>query len=211
MANTMTPSTKTTKLATDRQIEKAAANYRAMLVKHASEFDAKAMQTALGQPGLTNQQFALFRKFVEAVAKMIIRVVAINRHREPMEAIKATGRNFYGDQAVVKAMPRGEGDEVKVTFFKPDPSNRGGLISDADLEKEYEALGLKPADPISVAAVNEADPAFADEHPNGTHWQNAEGQWCYAAFDRWNGERDVRVILNGSEWRGFWWFAGVRK
>ena len=35
-------------------------------------------------------------------------------------------------------------------------------ISDADLDAEYEKRGLKPADPYSLVAVNEADPAFAE-------------------------------------------------
>lgn len=37
-------------------------------------------------------------------------------------------------------------------------------INDAHLEKEYELRGLKSADPYSQSAVNEVDPAFADDH-----------------------------------------------
>ena len=96
-------------------------------------------------------------------------------------------------------------------FFKPDLSQHNDFISDDDLEKEFELRGLKPADPVSVAAVNEADPAFADEKPHGTHWKDAKGNWYYAAFFRWNGKRRVDVDRSGNDWDDRWWFAGVRK
>ena len=146
-----------------------------------------------------------------ATSNLIVRKVKVNRHRYQQEAIEATGRKQYTDRKVVDAMPKGEGDEVEVVFFKPDLSQRNGLITDDDLEKEFELRGLKPADPVSVAAVNEADPAFADEKPNGTHWKDADGKWCYIAFDRWcGGERGVHVY-RGSRWAAHWWFAGFRK
>ena len=135
----------------------------------------------------------------------------VNRSRSQQEALEATGRAQYTDRKVVDAMPKGEGNEVEVLFFKPDLSNRNSFISDDDLEKEFDLRGLKPADPISVAAVNEADPAFADEKPHGTHWKDAKGNWCYATFDRWYGKRKVSVYRNARGWDDRWWFAGVRK
>lgn len=142
---------------------------------------------------------------------MIIRKVTVNRTRPPQETLNATGRKQYIDHIVVDAMPRGEGEEVEVVFFKLDLSKRNGFISDNDLEKEYELRGLKPADAYSLAAFNEADPAFADTHPNATHWKDASGSWCYAAFDRWNDERIVDVYRDGGDWSDRWWFAGLRK
>jgi len=59
--------------------------------------------------------------------------------------------------------------------------------------------------------VNEADPAFADEHPNGTHWKDAEGKWCFVAFVGWDDERRVNVHRSGLDWNAYWWFACVRK
>ena len=142
---------------------------------------------------------------------MIVRRVKVNRARSPQEAIEATGRAQCLDYKVVKAMPRGEGDEVEVVFFKPDLSSHNGFVSDDELEKEFELRGLKPADPISVAAVNEADPAFADKKSHSTHWKDAKGNWCYATFIRSGGEREVNVSRDGGGWGDFWWFAGVRK
>lgn len=137
-------------------------------------------------------------------SNMIARIVAVNRTRTPQEAFEATGPTQYAEREVVDTMPRGEGEEKEVFFFKLDR-----YVSDDDLDKEFELRGLKPADPYSLSAVNEADPAFADEHPNGTHWQDIKGRWCFATFDGWRDERRVHVGLGGV-WRGPWWFAGVR-
>lgn len=146
-----------------------------------------------------------------ATSKQIVRRVRVNRARSPQEALDATGRKQYTDHKVVDSMPRGEGDEVEVVFFKPDLSDKGDHISSDDLKKEFEKRILEPADPYSLAAVNEADPAFADEHPNGTDWKNADGQWCFATFYRWDRERRVTVNLVDYDWLDFWWLAGVRK
>ena len=197
---------------TDGQIENAVNKLRDAMRKHRSEITSDVAQQVLGVENLGMMMFTPFRERAEAVSNLIVRKDKVNRGRSQQEAIEATGRAQYTDRKVVDAMPKGEGDEVEVVFFKPDLSQRNGFISDDDLEKEFELRGLKPADPISVAAVNEADPAFADEKPHGTHWKDAKGNWCYAAFSRWSGKRGVSVDRHGAfDWSGSWWFAGVRK
>ena len=174
-----------------------------------SGLQSEPTQLVIEQQGdaLVAEMVATVRKRVEAVSSMIVRHAKANRNRTPQQVLDATGRKQYTDSKVVKAMPKGEGDETDVHFFK-----LGRYVSDADLEKEYELRGLKPADPYSLAAVNEADPAFADEYPNGTHWKDASGNWCYAAFDQWyDGERLVDVSRLDDDWNDFWWFAGLRK
>jgi len=138
--------------------------------------------------------------------QIVRRVVKVDRRRSPQEALDATGRRQYTNSGVLTAMPRGEAEEVDVFFFR-----LGRYVSDAELEKEYELRGFKPADPYSLAAVNETDPAFADNRPNATHWQDSDGQWCYAAFYRWRVGRSVDVNRLGRGWHGRWWFAGLRK
>ena len=103
-------------------------------------------------------------------------------------------------------MPRGKSGVQEVHFFKLDR-----LISDNDLETEYASRGLAPADPFALAAVNEADPAFADERPNCTHWKDKGGNWCYSAFNRFYDERDVDIDRFDFDWSDRWWFAGLRK
>ena len=155
---------------------------------------------------LNTELVAVVRKYVEMVSNIIVRRVPVNILRTPQQALDATGHKQYTNNDVVAAMPKGAGGEVEVHFFKLDR-----YISENDLEDEYASHGLKPADPYSLAAVNEADPAFADEHPNGTHWKDAKGKWCFAAFDRWDDGRELSVDRYDNDWLDYWWFAGVRK
>lgn len=155
---------------------------------------------------LVNGMVAALRSMAEKIGHLFSRTVTVDRSCSPQARLDATGRTQYTDRKVVDGMPRGQGSEAEVFFFK-----LGRYVSDVQLEKEYDLRGLEPVDPYSLAAVNKADPVFADEHPNGTHWKNAEGKWCFAAFDRWFDERDVRVGRRVDDWDGYWWFAGVRK
>ncbi len=162
---------------------------------------------------LADECVASLRKRVEAVSNMIVRHVKVNRTREPQAMLDATGRKQYTDRVVVKNMPRDGREEDDVFFFEPRKSayDRYGNISDENLAKEYDFVGLKP-DPYAQAQVNIDDPSFADECPNGTHWEDADGKWNFAAFPRWRGGgRDVRVDRRDSGWHGGWRFAGVRK
>ena len=195
---------------TDGQIDKAVDHYRNTLRKHRAEIGSSdAVQRVLSQPEYLAEQLVVIRRRVEAMADLVVRHVKVNPTRTAQAVFDATGRKQYTDRKVVDAMPRGEGNEV-VYFFKPRPEvYKNGFISDDCLEKEYEFHGFVPADPYSLAAVNEADPAFADDYPNVTHWKDAEGKWCYAIFDRWGDERGYR--RGGYGWSDVWWFAGVRK
>jgi hypothetical protein len=110
------------------------------------------------------------------------------------------------DPSVVATMPTGEGPEdTELTYFRASR-----FLSDDELEREFDSRGLVP-DPQAQAADNEADPAFADEHPNGTHWKNKKGQWCFAAFGQGDHGRYVDVDRYDVVWLGDWWFAGRRK
>lgn len=134
--------------------------------------------------------------------------ITVNYDRPLEEALKATGRNLHIDSSeVVATVPRrGIGTAiVTVEFFNFSQQ----FVSDDQLAKEYER-GLE-SDLYALAAVNEADPSFADRHPNGTHWKDTEGQWCFAAFGRYNGERYLRVGRRGDEWREYWGGSGVRQ
>jgi len=204
MAETMTPSAES-KTTTAGQIDKAVANYRALLEKHSKEFGSEAVQLVLGQPELADEQLVVFRRRVEAISNIIVRRVHVNRGQTPKQAIDATGRVQYVNNDVLNAMPRGEGEDKEVFFFK-----LGRWINDDDLAKEYELRGLVP-DPYAQAQVNTDDPSFAEEHPNGCHWQDTEGKWNYAAFNCWRGGRFVSVSRGGDDWDGSWWFGGVRK
>lgn len=200
MTTVMTPSRMT-----DGQIEKAVNQYRDMLRKHADEIGSSdAVQRILGQSEYLKEQVAVIRGRVELVNNVIVRRVRVDRSRSPREAIAATHRIQYLNDAVVATMPHGEGDEVVVHFF-----GVGRFLSDAALDEEYVKRGLKAADPYSMFAVDEDDPAFADDHPHGTHWKDVYGKWCFATSGRWGGLRNVSVDRVDGDWHDFWWFAGV--
>ena len=205
----MTPS----KPVAEAQIGKLNQNVTARLLKHKAEIPSDIFQEILGDETLIDDIHSLIRKRVEARSNMIVRSVKVDRTRTPKKVLDATGRTQYVSDDVVKAMPKGEGEEVEVIFFKPAKEfYKNGVISDADLEKAYALVGLVPADVYSQAAVNEADPAFADEHPNGTHWKDKGDNWCFATFGRWSADaRFVYVRRLGSGWSDIWWFAGLRK
>lgn len=135
----------------------------------------------------------------------IIRTVKVVRTSSPKEMLDATKRVQYTDKSVVEGIPKGEGEDVTVEFFK-----LGKYVSDETLDLEYQKRGLTP-DPYAQAAVNEADPAFAEEYPNGTYWKDEDGNWCFIAFGRHGGGRCVDVGRNDDGWGDYWWFGGVRK
>ena len=207
MAETMSPSRTTA-----GQIGKLQEMFGAGLRK-AEELPSDAVQQAMEKQGdaLVSDLVKVVRKYVEMFINMFVRVVQVNRSRDPHEAIRATGRREYLNDEVVTSMPRGKDERAEVVFFKPDLSKRNGYVSDDSLEKEYELRGLISADPYSLSAVNEDDQAFADEHPNAVHWKDSSGRGGYAAFYRWCGERSVHVGRLGNDWVDNWWFAGVRK
>jgi hypothetical protein len=149
-----------------------------------------------------------------AAGLMFTRHAVVNRTRSPQEAIDATGRkkapstsvlkeNLHDD--IVKIMPRGEGNEADVVFFK------AGEIGGWDRGLEF--YDLDPADPVLLASVNEADPVFADEYPNCTYWMDPDGNRCEIDFykdrEEDGGERRVRIQHGPSYGSGIWWYAGV--
>jgi hypothetical protein len=123
----------------------------------------------------------------------------------------AVGRKQYVNTEVVATIPRqaaaGVADNEPMVFFELDLSERGGWISDTDLEKEYGARGLV-ADPYYQFNVNRENPELADEYPNACHWKDADYKWWFAAFGWGGGERCVRVGRSSTGWGEFWWFAG---
>lgn len=155
---------------------------------------------------LADEFVAALQKRVDAISDMITRQVTVDGTRTPQAALDATGRIQYTDKKVVASMPDCESGTRTVCLFK-----LSRFVSDEDLAKEYELRGLVSA-PREQAALNEADAAFADQYPNGTHWKDKDGNWCFAAFGQWrDGERVVSVGRRGGGWSGHWWFVGVGK
>lgn len=171
-----------------------------------SGWSSEVVQQMIEHSGglLANELFAVVKKFVDAASKIIVRTVQVNRARTPQEAIAATRRKQYLNNAVVEAMPRGEGDTATVYFVNLDR-----WVGVADLQPELAKIGYKLADPYALLAANEADPNFAKKYSNATQWQDAEGKFCCATCNDWNVGRRVYVNRHDHAWDVYWWFAVV--
>lgn len=192
---------------TDGQIDDLADKLRDAARERRGGFNKDAVHFALQSPDVGMRLVGAFRMIVEDINKRIVRVVTVSRGRTPKQALDACGRRQNVEDAVVDAMPRGEGDRVEVVLF---PVRY--MISDDDAEKEYERRGLKPADPYSLAAVNEDDPGFSYDYPNKTHWKDADGCWCSALFGHWGGTQSVGIgRCDDSKQHDGWWLAGLHK
>lgn len=192
---------------TSEQIGRASDRFQTRCRKHAVSLPKKIVQEVLEHEGdvLSQEMFEVFRNRVERRSEMIVRHVKVDRTRTREEMIKALGRKEYIDKGVLATMPTEGKNEEDVLFF---PGKR--FIPVAKLALEYELRGLVP-DPYAQAQVNIDDPAFADEHPNGTQWKDAQGNLCFVTFDRWDEERYVSVLRDDAGWYDNWWFGGVRK
>lgn len=137
---------------------------------------------------------------------ILVRDFTVDLNLVGMAAINATGRVKYVNDRVVANMPRATVSEGKLHFFQT-----GRYTTVAQVEAEYSKRGLVAVDPHTLCAFNAANPEFADERPNGTQWKDANGDFRYATFSRWNGERSVDVLRSDRGWNDGWWFAGVGK
>lgn len=166
-----------------------------------SGLPSEAVQKVLKMPGNTaiDEMVAVFRKYVEAQIGIILRRVRVDRSRTPQQVVHATGRKQYVDKDILATMPQGEGDEVDVYFI---PIKR--FVPAKEVLAFLAQYGLVP-DPRAQAAVNETDPAFADEHPNGSQWSDN----CYLTFNHWSGERDVSCNRGDGVWVDGWFLSGA--
>lgn len=114
-----------------------------------------------------------------------------------------TGK-IYADKEVLDAVPFNEIQDT-LEFFSLNK-----YVTDDELEKEYESRGLIPADIYTLANWCEANKDDRRKY-FATHWKDAQGKWCYAAFSGWGDERGVDVGCGDDEWDVCWFFAGVRK
>ncbi|MFZ2887001.1 MAG: hypothetical protein WA021_04250 [Minisyncoccia bacterium] len=205
MAKTMTPS-----LMTDGQIEKIVDKFRAGMRKNRSGISSDVAQQIVSVvDNLGRELCEVVLDHAKRLKDYKIHRVKVDRSRPPQEVLNATGRILRIDPLAVESMPRGEGSETEIVFFKVHASN-SCWISHDDLEKEYRLRGLKPVDAYSLADFNKANPAFADGCCNYTHWKKG-GQWHSIAFHRWAGGRAVDVHSYSSSVNPHCYFAGMRK
>jgi len=141
------------------------------------------------------------KHLAEAAGNIITRSVHVDRSRAFQEVIDATGRIQHVDRNIIEMIPQAEGDDVDIFFLKF--SHR---MNDKLLEEEHERHKFISADPYSLATFNEADPSFADECSNITHWEK-NGEWFCIIFMMLNCKRVVGIVRSRGEWYDDCWFA----
>lgn len=140
-----------------------------------------------------------------------VRKVLVDRRRDPVEVLSATGCKLWIDPKTVSDMPGG-GDkieEVDVGFFCLDCG-----VDEERLEEVYRKRKSVPADPYVLASCHEKDPSFLVTHKTGTHWKNERGIWCVCRFEfkKLKNERQVDVgpRFPYRIWERGWYFAEVK-
>jgi hypothetical protein len=166
------------------------------------------VQAVLAAPNskVIDEMVVVLRKHVEANAEMIVRRVLVKRNRTVKGAVDAIQ---YVNGDVLSAAPRvnytGQDEEwVEVVLF---PLKK--FTSVQDVQNLITENGLTP-DPQALATANEQDSSFADTHPNGTQWQDENGNFCCLDFSSWDGGRIVDCDRIEDGWRDGWFVGGSR-
>lgn len=200
----------------DQQFDQIVNSFRDALRKQRDtmSFDSiNSINIRMGADNLGEHLLAALQFFVEThYVALIVRHTNVNSTRFGREALQATGRNVYGPDDIIREMRHDKYGAVYVIFFKPKASEYepNGMISNDGVDKAFESRGLKPVDPYSLIAVNEADPAFADLCPNITHCKDRKGNWFSVEFGRFMGQRSVIVQRSdNASWDLSYWLAGV--
>lgn len=212
MAIPMNPSDEN-KMMTDGQIERLVDLLRQKLIKNRNEdrFVCDAVQAAIGSPALSKKLFGAVWETLYWQTYTILREnIQVNRRRRSEEMIAATECNFSRFwEEEMRTIPNIKGpDSVNLYLFRLTRYNYGV----EELMQEYESRRLRPADPYSLAALNEFDHDFVRTHEdNRTVWKSSKG-WRYLSFGIDAADRRSVYVGNVSDEEkifGRYWFAGV--
>lgn len=172
-----------------------------------SGLSASATGIVLAMPGAPaiDEMLAVFRKHVEAHTGLITRRVSVDPTRSNRHVFAATGRPHRIREETIEAMPRGKGGEIEVVLFKGKQGQEP-----KDIRDEYRLRRLRPVDPITLAILNEADPAFSKEYPNITQWHDSF-DYCFLLFCEGTAELVAVSRRTGNSTYDAWWWAGIRE
>jgi hypothetical protein len=199
----MTPQTTTA-----GQINKAISNFRALLEKHTPNFQADIVQDVLGDPEFAKAQFELLKTRIEARTGLRTMTLAKPFDFDSIseKTAKDLGRTFYGNADILLTCPKPVGiQEVSITLWE-----ESGLLSCETLDARYMEKGLAP-NPWHLVAFALMQPDFADKRAIATQWKDADGNFCYAVFNRWHDERKLSVHRDSVGWGGNCLFSGSGK
>ncbi len=195
----------------DGQIDKAAEQYKAMLVRQRAQLDSPVIQQILGQRDFAEEQVGVLWGRIALIQDMIVRRACIDPSRHPLAALKATGKRIYdGNRQIMENMPRGEKGEIDVYFFNLRNAGRNPTFN--AILNGYKRRGLIPAGPYLAAAVNEKDSDFAGKYPNATFWRDPLSRsWCSISFvgTRMDHDHAINISNITTAWDWRWYFAGI--
>jgi hypothetical protein len=127
--------------------------------------------------------------------------------RTPQQLLDLTGRQPSTNSEVVSTMSLIEREAEDWEEFDFEMFKVGKQISDAQVVKERTKRSSTRDLEVQML-INAAFPEFADQHPNGDSWQDADGNWCFAYFYRSGDGRCVSVDRSSDGWFDNYWFGG---
>lgn len=125
-----------------------------------------------------------------------------NRKSTIKELLKILNYKEWLDQSVLATLKNEGEKEVELEFFKLDK-----YVSISELQKEYESRNLSPDLGATIQYLIKNPKVLDEKKYIGVQMEDNK----YATFSRHVDERGVYVYQNVYDWRGGWWFAGVRK
>lgn len=125
----------------------------------------------------------------------------VDRSCAASAALSSLGCELFLDHAVISSMPLLHGG------FNATWVSIGREVDFADVPAELRKHGRELIqDPIGVIAANQKDNKLSSEYPNGTQWQDREGNWCFVAFKFRYGKPVVHVGKGVDSWTADWFF-----
>lgn len=140
------------------------------------------------------------------INRLIVRHTIIDLSISSKQALIRKGRVIYTTNPLeIASMISGNRTAEKVIFLPGD-----SWESDNERDTWLGSMNLKFCDPHTLAKVNEDDPAFADDFPNMTYWEDGDHKY-QITFCNWEGERQVGIFSSCSISSEGCWIATVSK
>ena len=127
--------------------------------------------------------------------------------RTGQQLLDLTGRRHYGPSDVPGTMPLIGGESEGWEEFDFLMYKSGKQTPDSKVEGTRTSRELTRDLEVQIL-INATFPEFADQRPNGDSWQDENGNWCFASFDRCDGVRRVDVWRSVDVWDDGGWFGG---
>lgn len=135
------------------------------------------------------------------------RDIAISENKVSLSYLEKLDIGKYIDPLTLDCVtPPEDNWSILVTLF-----TIGEWMTEQELDEKYKALNLVAIDAYTLAILNETDPRLCEKYPNGTHWKDQDGNWCFGKCTSVAGKQSLRIGYGGIGWCKNLWFAGFSK